>query len=342
MVSQETAKPIWEAIQKSKRVLLHFHPNPDPDSVGSALAMCQALRSVGKESTVIKGDSPLPEYLSFLPGYETVAPKNYLEIDPAAFDLFLILDISQLNRVTDLGEVKIPFGLKTVLIDHHITAEPFAEINLIAPEYPATSQILYDLFREWGIKLTPKIAACLFIGIYGDTGGFKYRGTTKETFLAAAALVELIPDFSDLVFRLENHNSRGELIYEGLALNSIESVGNGRTALVVLSWEQLTAGGVRYEDTGGVSIANRLKSVVGWEIGATLIETTPGTVRASFRTRDPKKFDVSRLAVALGGGGHPAAAGAALKMPISAARKLFLEKLLETYPDLAKVATIPA
>ncbi len=330
---KELAPAILREIKAARRILLHLHPNPDPDSVGSALAMYHTLRDLGKEPMLIKGDSPLPEYLSFLPGFEAITPKNYLEINPTDFDLFLILDISQLNRITDLGEVKFPPALKTVLIDHHITTEPFAEINLIVPEYPATTQILYDLFREWGIELTSAIAACLFIGLYGDTGGFKYQGTTEETFLAAAALVKLAPNFPDLIFQLENNNSPRQLIYEGLALSSIELVGNGRVALVVISQAQLAARGLCYEDTQGISIASRLKSVKGWEISATLIESMPGVVRASFRTRDPIRFDVSKLAVALGGGGHAAAAGAVLKMPLAAAKELFLRKLGELYID---------
>src|SRR3989344_7317983 len=149
---KKLAPEIWNAIKGAKKILLHLHPNPDPDSVGSALAMSHALRALGKSVTVIKGDSPMPEYLSFLPGYEAILAKNYLEIEPTDFDLFLMLDISQLNRVTGLGEVKFPSTLKTILIDHHVTAEPFAGLNLIAPEYPATAQILYDLFGEWKIK----------------------------------------------------------------------------------------------------------------------------------------------------------------------------------------------
>ena len=332
---KKLAPEILATIKSAERILLHFHPNPDPDSVGSALGMAHALRGLGKQVTVIKGDSPMPEYLSFLPGYETITPKNYLEIYPANFDLFLMLDISQPNRVTALGEINPPTGgpatLKTILIDHHISAEPFAEINLIAPEYPATAQILYDLFSEWGIKLTPAIASCLFMGIYSDTGGFKYQGTTKDTFLAVATLVALAPNFTDMVFQMENNKSPAQLRYEGLALSLIELVGAGKVALVVLSQAQLATAGIRYEDVQGISIANHLKSVKGWEIGATLIESAPGAVRASFRTRDSKRFDLSKLATALGGGGHPAAAGAVLKMTCAEARELVLKELMAVY-----------
>ena len=328
---KKLAPEILEAIKNAKSILLHFHPNPDPDSVGSALGMYHALQGLDKRVTVIKGDSPLPKFLSFLPGYEAIVAKNYLEIDPTAFDLFLILDISQPNRITMLNKVKFPPTLKTVLIDHHITAQHFAEINLIAPEYPATAQIIYDLFFLWGIKLTPAIAVCLFMGLYSDTGGFKYQGTTKDTFLAVASLAELVPNFPSLVFQMENNNSPGQLAYTGLALSSIELVANDQVALVALSQAQLVAHDIHYEDIQSISIANSLKSVTGWEIGATLVESTPGVVRASFRTRDLKRFDVSLLATALGGGGHPAAAGAVLKMTCVEARALVLKKLSEIY-----------
>ncbi|MBI2100889.1 MAG: bifunctional oligoribonuclease/PAP phosphatase NrnA [Candidatus Vogelbacteria bacterium] len=331
---RQLAPEIWQAVKSAKRVLLTLHPNPDPDSVGSALACYHLLRALGKEPVVIKGDSPLPEYLSFLPGYEAIVPKNYLEIELTDFDLFLILDISSPDRVSNLGEVEFPPPLKTILIDHHVTAEPFADLNLIAPEYPAAAQILFELFKLWEIEVTPSIAACLFVGLYTDTGGFKYPGTKTETFLAAAELVRAAPNFPDLIFELENNNTPGQLRFEGLALSSIEVVGQGKIALIALSLSALAARGLRYEDTQGLGSANHLKSVKGWEIGATLVESMPGVVRVSLRTRDPARFDLSRLAAALGGGGHPAAAGAVLKMPFIAAKELFLQKIGEIYPEL--------
>ncbi len=333
---EKLAREIFTVIKSAKRVLLHLHPHPDPDSVGSALAMSHVLRALGKEAVVIKGDSPMPEYLSFLPGYESIVPKNYLEIDPASFGLFLVLDVGAPERISSLGQVTFPPTLKTILIDHHVTTKPFCQINLVATNYPATSQILYELFRLWEIKLTPASATNLFFGIFGDTGGFRYPGTTAATFLAAAELVKLAPDFPALLFQLENNNSCGQLTYEGLALSSIEVFGGGRVALVALSLEQRAAHGLRYEDTQGISIANRLKSVVGWEIGATLTESEPEIIRVSLRTRDAERFDVSKLSAALGGGGHRAAAGAVLKMPMPAAKKLFLQKLLEVYPELGE------
>ncbi|MEK7585587.1 MAG: bifunctional oligoribonuclease/PAP phosphatase NrnA, partial [Patescibacteria group bacterium] len=257
------ATQILEVIKGAKKILLHCHPNPDPDSVGSALGLYHALKALGKEPTVIKGDSPMPEYLSFLPGYETIVPKSYLEINPSDFDLFIVLDVSQVSRVSVLGEVKFPPTMRTILIDHHQSAEPFCQINLVLSDYPATAQILYELFKLWNLPLTESIASCLFLGMYTDTGGFKYPSTRSSTLLAAAELTTAAPNFSKLIHELENNNNPGQLRFEGLAMSSIEVVGQGKVGLVALSAEQIKAAGLRSEDTRGISIPNRLKSVRG-------------------------------------------------------------------------------
>jgi phosphoesterase RecJ-like protein len=78
-------------------------------------------------------------------------------------------------------------------------------------------------------------------------------------------------------------------------------------------------------------MANRLKSVIGWNIGVIMIETEPGKVKVSMRSRDPELYDVSKLAVALGGGGHRAAAGIKLSMSLDEARVAIVAKAGELY-----------
>jgi nanoRNase/pAp phosphatase (c-di-AMP/oligoRNAs hydrolase) len=41
-----------ELIKASENILIHLHPSPDGDSVGSALSMKQALKQLGKESKI--------------------------------------------------------------------------------------------------------------------------------------------------------------------------------------------------------------------------------------------------------------------------------------------------
>jgi len=133
-----------DLITNSQRVLLHLHPKPDPDSIGSALATYHALRSIGKEVTVIKGDSELSLLFSFLPGYDVIVKKNFFEISLNDFDLFIIQDSGSLEMVSREGEIKFPSHLRTLVIDHHVTNTKFAEINLVDASYAATSEYLFD------------------------------------------------------------------------------------------------------------------------------------------------------------------------------------------------------
>lgn len=329
---QQLAPQIWQAIQNANNILLHCHPSPDPDSFGSTLAMFHALKSINKKVTLIKGDSDIPSSAIALPGHDQITPKNFFEINQDEFDLFIIQDTAGLTQISKMKPITFPQSMNTILIDHHTTNPGFANINLIDTTYPATCQIIFDLFKIWQITITKDIASCLFLGLYTDTGGFKYSPANESTFLAAAELAKINPDFTQIIFNWENNLQPEHLAYRSLALNSIELFFNNHVALAATSFEDLQKKGIRATHTEKSEISNALISVNGWEIGATLTETSPQTVNMSFRTRG--KYDVSKIASALGGGGHPAAAGATVKMSLPEAKKNLLEVIHKIYPYL--------
>lgn len=299
-----------DIITNSKRVLLHLHPKPDPDSVGSALATYHALRSLGKDVTVIKGDSELSPLFSFLPGYNEIVKKNFFEADLSQFDLFIIQDSGSPEMVSRKGEVIFPPHLRTIVIDHHITNTKFAEINFVDASYSSTCEYLYDLFLGWGIAIDANIAQCLYVGMYTDTGGFKYPSTTLRTMRIAARLAELYPQFPQLITDLENNNPPEKLYFDALALSNIEVV-DGRIAVSSVSYAQLQEKGITRDHIENNIIASTLLAVAPWKIGISLIEKAPNEVSFSIRSKDGT--DVSLIAVALGGGGHKPAAAALMK-----------------------------
>lgn len=328
------APEIFEAIKKANNILLHLHPNPDFDSMGGALGMYHTLKTMGKKAVVIKGDSPLPNFAKYFPGCESIVSKNFFETDLSLFDLFIILDSPVRERISEIGEVVFPKTLKTILIDHHVAGEAFANLSLADDYYPATCQMAYELFAEWGIKITKEAAVCLFVGMYYDTGGFKYEKTNKDTFLAAANLAEIAPDFSKTIFQIENNREREEIIFQGMALNSIESFLNNTVGVSSVSAREMIKRGIKEENIDSGSVANIIKSATGWQIGVALTEKNKGNVRISFRTRNSEKYDMSKIANLLGGGGHKAAAGAAIQAPLAEAQKMVIEAIAKTYPKL--------
>jgi phosphoesterase RecJ-like protein len=330
-IIKKAAPKILAAIQASKSILLHCHPSPDPDSVGSALAMKFALESLGKKVTVIRGDSEIPQAFMHFPGADSIVSKNFFEMDLKEFDLFIIQDSSSLDRVSNLKEMQIPSSLPTIVIDHHISNTSFGTIlNLVDSSYPATALILFDLFKIWKIKITPEIAANLFIGAYTDTGGFKYGGVTSLVLAAASELAEAYPLFPELISKMENSRKPEEIISLGLILSNIKTFLEGRLAIASVSSAELIKHNLNTSDLSTSWASSILRSVIGWDIDVCCVEVSKGTVKASFRTRDSEKFDLSKLAQALGGGGHKAAAGATLTMPLDKA----IEKIVQTAKEI--------
>lgn len=327
----EKAPIILAEIQKAKSVLLHCHPSPDPDSVGSALAMKFALEQMGKKVTVIKGDSEIPQAFMHFTGANDIVQKNFFEVDLKEIDLFIIVDSASPEQISRFKPMNFPLPIRTVAIDHHRTNVSFADVNLIEPDYPATGQILFELLTLMNVELTKDIASNLFIALYTDSGGLKYESTTPKTFAIGSKLAEIVPDFSSLISQMENSRLPEEIRMQGLALSSIETFLNGKLALSLVSADMIKERNlpVKYAHAGEISPI--LNSVSEWEISGVLIAIDDKRVKVSFRTHGPNNYDVSKLAAAFGGGGHRCAAGATLNMSLEEARDSVVSKAKELY-----------
>ncbi len=331
-------KKIWKQIDHSKKILLHFHPGPDGDCIGSSLAFYHVLKNMGKDVVLIQGDNQVPKNFFSIPGIDKVQSQNIFQIDLEQFDLFIINDSSSIKQITRLGDLKFPKKLNTIVVDHHLSSEKFAKTNLVLPKYPATCQILFDLFQLRKIKITPKIAACLFIGLYTDTGGFKYSNTSYKTLAIASTLTKIYPKFTQLIFDVENNDEPDRLKFISTLLSSIEHHYSDRVAIASISYDQIQALKFSPQTLNNYSeIPNMLKSVVGWDIGMALLEIQPNTVKISLRTRDSKIYDLSKIALATkAGGGHRAAAGATLNQSLDDAKKTILGIIKKQYPKIDK------
>jgi len=328
----EKAPLILAEIHKAQSILLHCHPSPDPDSVGSVLATKFTLQSMGKKVTVIKGDSDIPEAFMHFPGATEIINKNFFEINPNDYDLFIVLDAGSIEQISRLGVFPIPFPIPTIVIDHHASNKGYASlVNLVESNYPATAQVLFDLFILWNVTMTSDIAANLFIGIYTDTGGFRYTGTTAKTLNIVSSLITYVLDFTILISRMENSNKPEDIAFRALALSSIEIFLNGKLALAIVPFEKLVEKNIPVGHAHANAVSSTMRSVGQWLVTGTLIEVAPSLIKLSFRSKDGEQFDVSKLTVALGGGGHKAAAGASMKMSLKEAKELVVSKAKELY-----------
>lgn len=334
-----SGRKIWKQIDRSQKILLHCHPGPDGDSIGSSLAFYHVLKNMGKDVTIIQGDNPIPNNFLLIPGVDKIYPKNIFQLDLSQFDLFIINDSSSMKQITRLGKIKFPKNLTTVAIDHHLSSEKFANINLILPKYPATCQILFDLFQLRKIKITKKIAACLFIGIYTDSGGFKYVNTNHRTLFIASVLSKIYSNFTELIFNVENNDKPDRLKFISVLLDSVETHFSNHVAIASISFDRIQSLQFSPQTINNYSeISNLLKAVIGWDITLTFMEIQPKVVKVSLRTRDSKKYDLSKIALATkAGGGHKSAAGATLETSLDEAKKTMLNIIKKNYPKIDRI-----
>lgn len=297
--------------------------------MGSALAFRDVLiHHFDKQVTVLTGDTTMPTNLQHLPGTEYVDPHPYPHIELDDIDLFLILDSAARSQISRIEDVKFPDHMKTICIDHHVTNDGYADINWIDGDYPATTQMLFDLFQDWGVDLSHDAALNLFVGMFTDTGGFQYPPVDHRTLEAAAQLAKKAPDYPQAIFAIQNTMSREQLFYQGMALKNIELFHEETIAISAVSKDELAEFGIHPDQADKSFIANHLKAVVGWQVAVGMVEVEPNVVKASFRTRDAQKYHVGEIAAALGGGGHAAAAGATLKSSLTDAKRLIVEAVL--------------
>src|SRR5580698_5524386 len=97
---QAMLNEVLKHIEQRDRFLLTSHARPDGDAVGSALACCQILRSMGKQASVVLSDG-VPGVYSPLPFSDSVL-LNMEQVPEAEAVIILECDSVQRTRLAGL------------------------------------------------------------------------------------------------------------------------------------------------------------------------------------------------------------------------------------------------
>lgn len=298
-------------------ILLISHVSPDGDTLGSSLALYAAILQLGKRAQIVCEDS-VPQIYRFLPNAGQVTlPQNARPVDAV-----ISVDCADLAR-TGNSQPLFDNARFTLNIDHHGTNDNYAMDNYVQ-KAGATGELVYSMLNCLKVSLTKDIAGCLYAALTTDTGNFSYSNTTPDTLRIAAELLETgidLPYLNRALFRtVPFHKMR----LHGLAIMKTELYEHGRIGLAMLTRGDLLDCGATGEDSEG--IIDSIRDIDTVEIAALLRESEDGSVRVSLRGKTAA--DVSRIAVAFGGGGHRLAAGCTMNLPIGQAAERILSAAL--------------
>lgn len=156
-------------------ILYLCHRNADPDALGSAFALKEAI---GGTIGVIEGCDRVATVLAKQLNIEFVT-------DPAGeHDLVVVVDTSTLAQLN-------AFPLKNYgVIDHHATTSLNENSAFsLHRNKSSTAEIVLEVLNVMGAPIMRRAAFALIAGIITDTGNFKHA--TSDSFKAVAELIEL-------------------------------------------------------------------------------------------------------------------------------------------------------
>ena len=295
----QLSRKVIDTLGSAKKPLLLTHLRPDGDAFGSLLGLGHALADQGAKPKLMVEGGMIDMY-RFLPGSNQVED---LPVSMPETDCLVGLDTSTRER---LGHKTVAWTRPVdIVIDHHISNPGYAHINLIVPEIPSTTGVLFKLFQSAGWKISPATATCLYTGLTTDTGSFRYRGTNAETLQIASKLIELGADPSEIAKQCYLSVTHERHALKRLVSNTLSLKDNRKSAFLTILPEFYSKSGAKSEDTEG--IIEEVSSIQGVEVGS-LFEFNPdGGLRVSLRSKG--RVDVNAIASSFGGGGHKAAAG---------------------------------
>ena len=288
----------FDAIKNHDVIVIHRHSNPDGDAMGSQIGLKHVLETNFPDKKVYAvGDDA--RRFAFMDGSQ----MDEITDDVYEGALAIVLDTSAKSLISD---DRYTLAETTIRIDHHIFVEDIADIDIDDTTFESCCGLVTYLVREWGLEVDSYAAKALFTGLVTDSGRFRYDSTTPRTFDLASFLLSKGFNATSIYNQLyvdsyENVKKRAEFV---LAVKFSPS----NVAYIYTVADRVKELGMEAQavSRGMVNVMAEIKDVDIW---VNFTECEQG-VLCEIRS---KCYDINKIAVAHGGGGHLKASGATLK-----------------------------
>ena len=291
---------IFNEINNSNSILLLTHESPDGDAIGSVLAFYHYLSSINKNVDMVVLN--IPKVFNFLPSIDKVVDntnKNY--------DLGIVLDCASKDRIAQNDDL-FSRCKKTIVIDHHVSNNYYGDFNFIDGNVSSCCQVIYYLFKEWNVKFNNEIGTSLISGVLTDTIGFGINNVDKNTYNLAADLVDIGVNIHSIYNKLLCKKTMSQYNLMKIAMERLEFLENGKIAFTYILKEDFDKVGASIGEHEGIVDIGR--NIEGVEVSI-LIREEDDYFTISLRSSGI--VDVSKIAYAIGGGGHKMASGGKIK-----------------------------
>ncbi len=302
--SRVMASSLGELMRSASRIFIMGHKFADLDSVGSAVGLCCAARSLGRQANIVidmetQVSQPLINRVLTLPEYREVfvnPQEALLQMDGST--LLIIVDTNRPDQVESLPLLQS--CNRVAVIDHHRRAADYIQnvaLSFHEPYASSASELVTELL-QYMVEQSDILrieAEALLAGIVLDTKNFTLR-TGGRTFDAAAFLRRAGADTTDVKHLLQSDFKsavakysivqKARIYKSGIAIAAAENVDSKVTAAQA-SDELLNISGIQ-------------ASFVVFPLGDTV----------NISARSLGDINVQVILERLGGGGNKSTAGA--------------------------------
>ncbi len=308
-------KPITEIyplLQHPRTVVITTHQKPDADAMGSSLALRHFLEQLGHSVTVISPTN-WAGWVNWMPGardvldYEMDIPKADAILDKAEW--LFCLDFNIFHRTKTMTEKLKELRCTKILIDHHQLPDVDSfDYGISDTSKSSTCEMVYDLIVGSGNadKITPEVGECIYAGVVGDTGSFRFASTHAGVHSLVADLKSRGLQHGNVHDKLFDNFLENRLRFIGhVLLNRMEVFYEYNTVLMAIPKSDLQKYQMKTGDTEG--LVNFPQTIQGIKLVALVIDRDEER-KWSFRSKGD--FDCNTFARKyFNGGGHFNAAG---------------------------------
>lgn len=311
-----TLDDILEEIEKAEKIVVLTHESPDGDAIGSALTVKLILEELGKKADVIVPE--YPKVFSFLPKAETMEIDSEIQ----KYDLAISVDCANLKRIA--RNEYFENAKKTIVIDHHGSNNMYGDINYVNPVSPACCEILVGMAEYFGIKISKDIGTCIMTGIITDTGGFRYRSVTPDTFEYTAELIRLGVDIPMIYKRTMGTKTKANFELSKKVIERMELLEGGKVSFSYITSQDEQEVNAQTGDHDG--LVNIGKDIEGVEVSIFIRQKEDEDVyKVSLRSEEG--INVSDICLLFGGGGHARAAGALIQGTVQEVKEKLMKEI---------------
>jgi phosphoesterase RecJ-like protein len=198
----------------------------------------------------------------------------------------------------------------------------FGNIHLVDPTAVSATEVIFQLLKTMNFKFSPEVATPLLTGLVTDTLGFRTNNVKPDTLLIAHELMGYGASLTEITARTLGNKSFLVVNLWKYALATVQ-LHEGGVISAEITQESLKRAGLNdLTDSGLVGFLVKVNEAM---ISVVFKETIDGRIEISLRSKPG--FDVSAVALSLGGGGHQQASGATIDGPMESAKKRVLPLL---------------